>query len=124
MVCGYSQGGLHALALADTGEFKVTQVVNTYSPDMSVPVNLHGAQVINLRDTKEPVGFIRGQSGNQTQNFYGTSDGMSFELDRHVDDGAQKQIVKQFENSTDPRLDSQKREISKYLGGELVRVID
>jgi hypothetical protein len=49
---------------------------------------------------------------------------MSFELDRHVDDGAQKQIVKQFENSTDPRLDSQKREISKYLGGELVRVID
>ena len=124
MVCGYSQGGLHALALADTGEFKVTQVVNTYSPDMSVPVNLHGAQVINLRDTKEPVGFIRGQSGNQTQNFYGTSEGMSFELDRHVDDGAQKQIVKQFENSTDPRLDSQKREISKYLGGELVRVID
>ena len=124
MVCGYSQGGLHALALADTGEFNVTQVVNTYSPDMSVPVNLHGAQVINLRDTKEPVGFIRGQSGNQTQNFYGTSDGMSFELDRHVDDGAQKQIVKQFENSTDPRLDSQKREISKYLGGELVRVID
>ena len=124
MVCGYSQGGLHALALADTGEFKVTQVVNTYSPDMSVPVNLHGAQVISLRDTKEPVGFIRGQSGNQTQNFYGTSDGMSFELDRHVDDGAQKQIVKQFENSTDPRLDSQKREISKYLGGELVRVID
>ena len=124
MVCGYSQGGLHALALADTGEFKVTQVVNTYSPDMSVPVNLHGAQVINLRDTKEPVGFIRGQSGNQTQNFYGTSDGMSFELDRHVDDGAQKQIVKQFENSSDPRLNSQKREISKYLGGELVRVID
>ena len=124
MVCGYSQGGLHALALADTGEFNVTQVVNTYSPDMSVPVNLHGAQVINLRDTKEPVGFIRGQSGNQTQNFYGTSDGMSFELDRHVDDGAQKQIVKQFENSSDPRLNSQKREISKYLGGELVRVID
>ena len=124
MVCGYSQGGLHALALADTGEFNVTQVVNTYSPDMSVPVNLHGAQVINLRDTSEPVGFIRGQSGYQTQNFYGTSNGTNFGLDRHRDAGAQKQIVEQFKNSTDPRFDSQKREINKYLGGKLVRVID
>ena len=118
MVCGYSQGGLHALELANTGEFNVTQIVNIYAPNSYGAVNLHGAKLLNLRDDQEAVGFIPGASGLQGKIFMGRSTGKSDPFTRHGEIGAQKQIAEQFDNSTDPSFDDCKREMRKYFNAK------
>lgn len=119
MVCGYSQGGLHALELADTGEFNVTHIVNVYAPDSYGPVDLHGAKLLNLRDDQEPVGSIPGVSGFQGKTFTGSSKGDSGTFVRHVDVEAQKQIARQFDNSTNPELVKYRLEMGrKYFNAK------
>lgn len=118
MVCGYSQGGLHALELANTGEFNVTQIVNIYAPNSYGAVNLHGAKLLNLRDDQEAVGFIPGASGLQGKVFMGRSTGKSDPFTRHGEIGAQKQVAEQFDNSTDPSFDDCKREMRKFFNAK------
>lgn len=150
MVIGYSQGGMHAEILAQSGFYNVTDVITLDSPQITQFNNLHGANVVRLWDsTREPIGEMgvfnseiynplsggirdvvgrltgEGQKGIQ-KYFLGQSD--ASEMDGvwggHLSQTAHEQIAQQFDASQDAQDKEIKAGIARYQTGTIVQDYD
>ncbi|WP_454932041.1 hypothetical protein [Actinomyces oricola] len=118
MVNAYSQGALHGLHLINSGKFNITQMVTVDAPDRALPINTHGANILNLKDKQDYViGNIQGLSHFNGDDFCGDSNRKGEPLfGAHADSDAHKIIAQQFSASTDPAYNKHRQEIAKYIG--------
>lgn len=150
MVMGYSQGGMHAELLAQSGRFNVTDVVTLYSPEIYQRNNLHGANVLRLSDVnQEPVsnlgapntffgnplsGGLRdlvahatgeGEKGIQ-KDFLGTSDTPDDDggWGAHRNQLAQKHIAQQFDESQNSEDLVIRSNMARYQNGTVTEEFD
>lgn len=126
MVAGYSQGGLHALSLVDSGKFNVTQVVTVFAPDRVTPIDTHGANIVNIKDTNDTVGKIPGGSDVNGADFIGSSRSpkMEFPGGSHTDFNAMRDVAEQWENSWDGKTLESRLGVNKFLNGKTLATYD
>ena len=120
MVAGYSQGGLHAMNLVNTGEFNVTQVLTVNSPNMAPPIETHGAQILHISDKRDTiVSHIPGASSRNTDRYWTTSTKgeEAFIGGAHADESANVDIAEQWYKSRDPDTMKHRERVMKFLGG-------
>ena len=149
MVMGYSQGGMHAEILAESGLFNVTDVITLNSPEISQINNLHGANVLRLSDVnREPVSnfgalntFVRnplsggvrdliarvtgeGEKGIQ-KDFLGTSDTSNDGYaGAHTSQLAHKQVAQQFDQSQNADDRAIRSNMARYQRGTVTAEFD
>jgi len=146
MLVGFSQGGMHAEMLAQSGEYKVTDVITLNSPTIPQVNNVHGANIVRIQDPgQEPwqyagrpselighatgglrdiVGGLTGDAKGIQKTFNGTTylshDG-GF-LASHSNEMAHSEMAQQFDASTDSQDLAFKAHITRYQTGTVTEI--